>query len=131
MVRKRESILISHLKMDPRLREDDGVVSFFSLMLSCAKNSQTILENLNMNKTEFIGYISAFLTTFAFVPQALHSWKTRDLSGVSLPMYSMFSIGVAGWIIYGVSIASWPVVAANVVTLVLSCAVLWLKLKHR
>jgi len=84
-----------------------------------------------MNTTDFIGYFSAFLTTFAFVPQALHSWKTRDLSGVSLPMYSMFSTGVAGWIIYGVSIASWPVVAANVVTLVLSCTVLWLKLKHR
>jgi MtN3 and saliva related transmembrane protein len=84
-----------------------------------------------MNTTEIIGYFSAFLTTFAFVPQAYHSWKTRDLSGVSLPMYSIFSAGVVGWIVYGVSIASWPIVAANVLTLVLSCAVLWLKLKHR
>ncbi|MGB7816997.1 MAG: SemiSWEET transporter [Methylotenera sp.] len=84
-----------------------------------------------MNMTDFIGYFSAFLTTFAFVPQALHSWKTRDLSGVSLPMYSIFSTGVLGWIVYGVKIASWPIVAANIVTLVLSCAVLWLKLKHR
>jgi MtN3 and saliva related transmembrane protein len=84
-----------------------------------------------MNTTEIIGYFSAFLTTFAFVPQALHSWKTRDLSGVSLPMYSIFSTGVLGWIFYGVKIASWPIVAANVITLILSCAVLWLKLKHR
>jgi MtN3 and saliva related transmembrane protein len=84
-----------------------------------------------MNTTDFIGYFSAFLTTFAFVPQALHSWKTRDLSGVSLPMYSIFSAGVVGWIVYGVSIASWPIVVANVVTLVLSCAVLWLKLRYR
>ena len=84
-----------------------------------------------MNMTDFIGYFSAFLTTFAFVPQALHSWKTRDLSGVSLPMYSILSTGVLGWIIYGVSIASWPIVAANIVTFVLACAVLWLKIKHR
>jgi len=84
-----------------------------------------------MNSTDFIGYFSAFLTTFAFVPQALHSWKTRDLSGVSLPMYSIFSTGVLGWIVYGIKIASWPIVAANVITLALSCAVLWLKLKHR
>ncbi len=84
-----------------------------------------------MNMTDFIGYFSAFLTTFAFVPQALHSWKTRDLSGVSLPMYSIFSTGVLGWIVYGIQIASWPIVAANVVTLVLACVVLWLKLKHR
>ena len=84
-----------------------------------------------MDTTDFIGYFSAFLTTFAFVPQAYHSWKTRDLSGVSLPMYSLFSAGVVGWIVYGVKIASLPVIFANVVTLVLACAVLWLKIKHR
>ena len=48
-----------------------------------------------MDVTDFIGYLAAFLTTFAFVPQALHSWKTRDLSGVSLSMYSIFGAGVA------------------------------------
>jgi MtN3 and saliva related transmembrane protein len=84
-----------------------------------------------MNTTNLIGYISAFLTTLAFVPQALHSWKTRDLSGISLPMYSLFSIGVAGWIIYGFMIASLPIILANVVTFLLACAVLALKLKHR
>jgi MtN3 and saliva related transmembrane protein len=84
-----------------------------------------------MSTTDLIGYFSAFLTTFAFVPQAYHSWKTRDLSGVSLPMYSIFSLGVLGWIVYGALIASWPIIMANSVTLVLACAVLCLKLKHR
>lgn len=84
-----------------------------------------------MSRTDLIGYFSAFLTTFAFVPQAYHSWKTRDLSGVSLPMYSIFSLGVLGWIVYGALIASWPIIVANSVTLVLACAVLCLKLKHR
>lgn len=84
-----------------------------------------------MNKIEIIGYFSAFLTTFAFVPQAYHSWKTRDLSGVSLPMYSLFTAGVFGWIIYGLKIGSWPVLLANIVTLLLACVVLGLKLKHR
>ena len=84
-----------------------------------------------MNTTEIIGYFSAFLTTFAFVPQAYHSWKTRDLSGVSLPMYSLFTAGVLGWIIYGFNIGSWPVLIANIVTLLLACMVLVLKLKHR
>jgi MtN3 and saliva related transmembrane protein len=84
-----------------------------------------------MSTTDLIGYFSAFLTTFAFVPQAYHSWKTRDLSGVSLPMYSIFSLGVLGWIVYGALIVSWPIIVANSVTLVLACAVLCLKLKHR
>ena len=84
-----------------------------------------------MNNIEILGYFSAFLTTFAFVPQAYHSWKTRDLSGVSLPMYSLFTAGVLGWIIYGFNIGSWPVLLANIVTLLLACTVLGLKLKHR
>jgi MtN3 and saliva related transmembrane protein len=84
-----------------------------------------------MNISDFVGYFSAFLTTVAFIPQAYHSWKTRDLSGVSLPMYCIFSAGVAGWLVYGLLIASWPIVIANTITFVLSCVVLWLKLKHR
>jgi len=84
-----------------------------------------------MNISDFVGYFSAFLTTVAFIPQAYHSWKTRDLSGVSLPMYSIFSAGVAGWLVYGLMISSWPIVIANSITFLLSCVVLWLKLKHR
>jgi MtN3 and saliva related transmembrane protein len=67
-----------------------------------------------MSTTDLIGYFSAFLTTFAFVPQAYHSWNTRDLSGVSLPMYSIFSLGVLGWIVYGALIASWPIIRQTV-----------------
>ena len=84
-----------------------------------------------MTPTDLVGYSSAFLTTLAFVPQAHHSWKSRDLSGVSLPMYSLFSLGVLGWLIYGLLISSWPIIAANGITLILACAVLLLKLKHR
>lgn len=84
-----------------------------------------------MNTTDLIGYFAAFLTTLAFVPQAHHSWKTRDLSGISLPMYSLFSLGVMGWLIYGVMINSWPIIVANSITLVLACVVLYLKLKHK
>lgn len=84
-----------------------------------------------MNTPDLIGYVSAFLTTLAFVPQAHQSWKTRDLSGVSLPMYSMFSLGVLGWFIYGVMINSWPIMVANSITLGLATMVLYLKVKHK
>ncbi|MFM9913615.1 MAG: SemiSWEET transporter [Methylophilaceae bacterium] len=77
---------------------------------------------------DFFGYTAAFLTTVAFVPQAWQSWKTRDLSGISLPMYSLFTAGVAFWLMYGISINSMPVMLANGVTLLLAALVLWLKL---
>lgn len=84
-----------------------------------------------MNTTDFIGYSAALLTTVAFVPQALHSLKTRDLSGISLPMYGLFSLGVLGWLIYGLMIDSKPVIIANSITLILACTVLYLKIKHK
>lgn len=83
-----------------------------------------------MGLSELIGYPAAVLTTAAFVPQAWKSWRTRDLSGISLPMYALFTLGVALWLAYGVVIGSMPVIMANGVTLVLAAMVLWLKLNE-
>ena len=83
---------------------------------------------MNPDLSALLGYPAAFLTTIAFVPQALHSWRTRDLSGISLPMYALFTLGVALWLGYGLVIGSLPVIAANAVTLVLASVVLWLKI---
>ncbi len=81
--------------------------------------------------SEMIGYPAAILTTAAFVPQAWKSWRSRDLSGISLPMYAMFTLGVALWLAYGLLIASTPIVIGNGITLVLATVVLWLKLGEK
>lgn len=80
---------------------------------------------------DLVGYAAAILTTVAFVPQALKSWRTRDLSGVSLTMYSLFTLGVALWLAYGIILGAWPIIVANVVTLALAGMVLALKILHR
>ena len=80
---------------------------------------------------DLVGYVAAILTTVAFVPQALTSWRTRDLSGVSFPMYGIFTAGVAMWLAYGVMLGSWPIIVANTITLALSGTVLALKVMHR
>jgi MtN3 and saliva related transmembrane protein len=80
---------------------------------------------------EFVGYLAAILTTCSFVPQAWHTFRTRDVSGVSLAMYSVFACGVALWLAYGLLLAAWPIVAANGITLALSLAILGMKLRYR
>jgi MtN3 and saliva related transmembrane protein len=80
--------------------------------------------------TSLVGTIAAVLTTVAFIPQAYHSFKTRDLSGVSLPMYSIFTLGVALWLAYGCLLVDWPLIISNAITLALSLLILILKLKH-
>lgn len=78
---------------------------------------------------ELIGIIAAILTTASFVPQAIMVVRTGDTAGISLIMYVMFTIGVAGWTSYGLLIGSFPVIAANVVTLVLAAVILVMKLR--
>lgn len=83
-----------------------------------------------MNATDLIGSLAACLTTVSFVPQAWLSFRTRDVSGVSLLMYSVFTVGVALWLVYGWLLDSWPMVIANTITLVLALMILGMKLVY-
>ena len=84
-----------------------------------------------MTLTDWVGSAAAFLTTFSFVPQAWHTFKTKDVTGISLGMYSVFTSGVALWLVYGLMLQAWPVVAANAVTLALASMILLMKLRYR
>jgi MtN3 and saliva related transmembrane protein len=77
--------------------------------------------------TDLIGYIAAFCTTFAFVPQAMTVWKTRRTRDLSLSMFSIFTLGVALWLVYGVLIGAWPIIIANCITILLAGYILWMK----
>lgn len=79
---------------------------------------------------DLVGYPAATLTTVAFLPQAWKSWQTRDLSGISLPMYALFTLGVALWLVYGILLGSVPIMIGNGITLALASVVLFLKLSH-
>lgn len=83
-----------------------------------------------MTVHELIGYSAAFLTTLSFVPQAWLSFRTRDVRGISLGMYSVFTVGVALWLLYGLMMGAWPIVVANGVTLALASVILTLKLRY-
>jgi MtN3 and saliva related transmembrane protein len=78
--------------------------------------------------TEWLGYAAAALTTTAFVPQAWLTFRTRDVSGISLGMYSVFTVGVGFWLAYGWALQAWPIVVANFVTLLLATSILLMKL---
>ena len=80
--------------------------------------------------TEWTGYAAAFLTTCSFVPQAWLTFRTKDVSGISLGMYSAFTLGVALWLVYGLLIGAWPVVMANTITLLLALMILGMKVRY-
>ena len=77
-----------------------------------------------------IGDAAATLTTCSFVPQAWLTFRTRDVSGISTGMYSVFTAGIALWLAYGVLLRSWPLVVANAITLALAASILGMKLYY-
>lgn len=85
-------------------------------------NSLDQIDNL-------VGTLAATLTTIAFIPQAWMTWKSKRAEGISLGMYSIFTTGVALWLLYGMIIGAWPVIIANLLTLVLALFILVMKLR--
>ena len=69
-----------------------------------------------IDQNEIIGLIAAVCTTFAFIPQVMKVWKTKQTKDLSLRMYSIMFIGIILWLVYGIRIDSLSIIMANVVT---------------
>jgi MtN3 and saliva related transmembrane protein len=76
-----------------------------------------------------VGAVAATLTTLAFVPQVIKIWRSKSARDISLPMYTCFTAGLVLWLIYGMLIASTPIIIANIVTLLLATAVIVMKVR--
>lgn len=81
-----------------------------------------------MTMQDGLGYIAATLTTASFVPQALLTLRTRNVAGISLAMYSAFTLGVALWLVYGIALGAWPIIIANTLTTLLAATILVVKI---
>jgi len=77
-----------------------------------------------------LGLLAATLTTIAFVPQVLKTWRTRSTHDISLGMFSLLAAGVFAWLIYGILIGDLPLVLANGVTFVLAGTILYFKIRN-
>jgi MtN3 and saliva related transmembrane protein len=83
-----------------------------------------------MQISDVLGYVAATLTTVAFVPQAWRTFRTKDVSGISLKMYSLFTVGVAVWLAYGIVLGEVPMMIANASTLLLAIPVLVMRIRY-
>ena len=79
---------------------------------------------------EAIGTVAAVCTTLCWLPQAAQVIREKRTEGLSLATQCIFCTGVAFWCTYGLLLRSWPLILANAVTLVLSLAILVLKLRY-
>ncbi len=81
--------------------------------------------------TFILGLVAASLTTIAYVPQVLKTWKSKSSKDLSLKMLLTFCAGVCLWLIYGVLEKYTPIIVANSITLVLAMVLLFFKFKFK
>ena len=84
-----------------------------------------------MNFVEVLGLSAGACTTLAFLPQVIKTWKSRSAKDLSLGMFSVFCFGVLLWLVYGIFQHDVPVIAANLITLMLASTLLFFKLKFK
>lgn len=85
---------------------------------------------MTLNYVDWVGGAAGILTTIAFIPQVIKTWRSDSAEDISLFMFLLFSSGVLLWLIYGLIIHSVPVVAANSITLLLAISILMLKIRY-
>tara|TARA_B100001123_G_C14803963_1_gene825622 strand:- start:388 stop:651 length:264 start_codon:yes stop_codon:yes gene_type:complete len=83
-----------------------------------------------LNLTDFIGLLGGFLTTIAFVPQVIKSWRVKSVKDLSLIWLIIFNTGVAFWLVYGLLKSDIAIILANFLTLILASSLLFLKLRE-
>ena len=84
-----------------------------------------------MANPDLLGMVAGTLTTIAFVPQVLKTWRSKSAKDVSYGMFLIFSTGVLFWLLYGVAIGATPIIVANTLTLVLALIILILKFIYK
>ncbi|APJ05158.1 hypothetical protein AXG55_10275 [Silvanigrella aquatica] len=76
----------------------------------------------------YVGYLAAFLTTFSFLPQAIKTIRTKCTEGISAVMYSLFTIGIFFWLVYGILVEDIIIISANFVTFIFAFIILFISI---
>lgn len=83
-----------------------------------------------LSPIDLLGACAGILTTISFVPQVVKTLRTGQTRDISLAMWLIFSAGVALWTLYGLLLKAWPIVAANIPTLLLAGIILVIKIRN-
>ena len=96
------------------------------LKIYCQGTAKNIMDFVTT-----IGLCAGTLTTIAFLPQVIKTWRSRSAGDISFSMLIMFLVGLCLWLLYGIYLQALPVIISNFVTILLNLVILWFKLKYK
>ena len=86
---------------------------------------------MDLSLASMIGFVAGVCSASSFVPQVVKAWREGDTDAISKRMYIVTVSAFSLWIVYGIMIGSWPIITFNIISLVLSGAILVLKVRSR
>lgn len=69
------------------------------------------------------GYAATICLLCGYLPQAIHTIRTRDTSGIALPTFLSMGVGSVFFVVQGILTGNMPLVISNAVTMV-CCAII-------
>ena len=78
----------------------------------------------------WIGGLAAVLTTICWLPQAVRVVRYKDTRAISLVTNLIFASGILLWLVYGLALGNWPLIAANGISMILTLIIIAMKLRH-
>jgi MtN3 and saliva related transmembrane protein len=73
---------------------------------------------------EAIGLLAGILGIIAWIPQIREVWVNKRHEGISLATFSVVTIALGLWLLYGILIESVSMIVANIMTLSVIFAVI-------
>lgn len=80
-----------------------------------------------MTNLDILGLAASIFTTSSQIPQVIRTYKTRDVSGISLSTYVIITIGLLLWLTYGLMKNDLPLIVANSTMVLLTIAIAIMK----
>jgi MtN3 and saliva related transmembrane protein len=78
---------------------------------------------------QIIGIIAGVLTSSSMLPQLIKTIKTKEVSDISIYIFLMLITGNSLWAYYGFLHQDTPIIATNILSVLLNSIMLFLKIK--
>lgn len=77
-----------------------------------------------------VGYAAAICMICGYLPQAVHTIRTRDTEGIAMTTFLLLGFGSVFFVIQGLMLGNWPLIITNTITTVSSVIVFVIKVQN-
>ncbi len=85
-----------------------------------------------MTLFNIIGYAAAICMVLGYLPQAIHTIRTRETDSIALPTFLLMGLGAIFFVAQGFLShpANWPLITTNLITATCSAIVFGIKIHN-